>query len=110
MTDCVASNNYKPEYKFKNYELVNIIEKEKIIKNLNISKTRISRANKKELNNIINEYNIDINKYRSHIEFIESINDFIFDGYKYNWGNNIHKPCKHRKLKTILNNNKFCIY
>jgi hypothetical protein len=111
MTDCVANNNnIIKQYKFTNTELRNIIKKERIIKNLNVTKTEISRANKTTLINIITEYNIDVNNYYNDIEFDKSLNKFIEDGRFYNWGNNIHKLCKHRKLRTILYKNKFCIY
>lgn len=105
MTDCVANNNnIIKQYKFTNTELRNIIKKERIIKNLNVSKTEISRANKTTLNNIINEYNINTNNYHNDIEFDKSFKDFMYDVSFYNYGNKIHKPYKYRKLSFNLNN------
>ena len=104
MTNCVASNNYKPEYKFTNTDLRNIIKKERIIKNLNVSKTEISRANKTTLINIINKYNINTNKYHNDIAIAKSFYIFMGEVGFYNYGNNIHKPYKYRKLSFKLNN------
>ena len=84
---------------FQNMELRNIIKKCRIIKNLDISKTMINRANKSELYNIINKFNIDINKFDWYNKIvIREFNKFNSDIEFYNYGNNIHKPCQNRDL------------
>ena len=103
MNKCVAdNNNIIKQYNFTNNELRNIIKKERIIKNLNVSKTEINRANKTTLNNIINDYNIDINKDYYDRRFIRDFNKFMRNVEYYNYGNNIYKSCKNRKLIFVV--------
>ena len=68
---------------FTNIELRNIIKKARIIKNLDISTTMINRANKSELYNIINKFNIDKNKIWYNNIFIREFNKFNNDKVKY---------------------------
>ena len=105
------TNDRKPypcnRVKFSNIELRNIIKKSRIIKNLDISKTMITKANKSELYNIINKFNIDINKFDWYNNtVIREFNKFNSDIEFYNHGNNIYKSCPHRELVYKLHMRK----
>ena len=77
--------------------LKQIIYKHKVINNIPLTKTQLSRLNKTGLYNLIDTHNIDIDKYQNeHIQDYRC--DFMFDMKYMDSGNNIHTPYKYRKL------------
>ena len=71
-----------------------IIYQYKIINNIPLTKTQLSRLNKKGLYELIDKYNIDIDKYSDDLRL--SYNSFMFDMRYMDYGNNINKPYKYR--------------
>ena len=100
MSKIVADNTSIYIHKCKDYGvkyLKELVYKHKVINNIPLTKTQLSKLNKKGLYELIDKYNIDIDKYQNkHI--IQFKYEFMFDMKYMDYGNNIHKPYKYRKL------------
>lgn len=73
------------------------IYKHKVINNIPLTKTQLSRLNKKQLYNLIDKYNIDIDKYSNNLIIKEYKCDFMFI-MRYEIYGNIYKENKYRKF------------
>jgi len=97
MTKIVADNTNPFVTNCKHYGVQYLKEKiykHKVINNIPLTKTQLSKLNKRQLFNFIETHNIDIYKYQD--KHIIQYRWFIFDIIYYR--NNIHKPYKYRGL------------
>jgi len=100
MTKIVADNTNPFVTNCKHYGvqyLREIIYQYKIINNINITKTELTKLNKNAIYDLVNTYNIDIHKYRN-FNIKLNFNYFLCDMRYMNQQNNINKPYKYRKL------------
>ena len=100
MSEIVADNSNPLITKCKIYGvkyIKQLIYKHKVINNIPLTKTQLSKLNKRQLFNFIETHNIDIDKYEDQ-HILQFKCEFMFDMRYMDHGNNIHKPYKYRGL------------